>query len=58
MIPPIWAFPSLEGYLPITAPKGPLIFTHPDFPFQAETERESSARNEVKLQGGRRTRAK
>jgi len=42
MIPPIWALPSLEGYLPITAPKGPLIFTHPAFPFQAETQRESS----------------
>jgi hypothetical protein len=25
MIPPIWVFPSLDGYLPITAPKGPLI---------------------------------
>lgn len=26
MIPPIWVTPSLDGYLPITAPKGPLIF--------------------------------
>lgn len=26
MIPPIWVVPSLDGYLPITAPKGPLIF--------------------------------
>jgi len=25
MIPPKWAVPSLEGYLPMTAPKGPLI---------------------------------
>ena len=26
MIPPICVLPSLDGYLPITAPKGPLIF--------------------------------
>ncbi|PON84107.1 hypothetical protein TorRG33x02_201170 [Trema orientale] len=26
MIPPIWVLPSLDGYLPMTAPKGPLIF--------------------------------
>lgn len=25
MIEPIWSLPSLDGYLPITAPKGPLI---------------------------------
>jgi hypothetical protein len=28
MIPPTWVLPSLEGYLPITAPKGPLISLH------------------------------
>lgn len=25
--PAIWAVPSLDGYLPMTAPKGPLIFS-------------------------------
>lgn len=27
MSPPIWVTPSLDGYLPITAPNGPLIFS-------------------------------
>lgn len=29
MIPPTWMVPSLDGYLPMTAPKGPLILMNP-----------------------------
>lgn len=37
MIPPVWALPSLDGYLPITAPKELLIITF------LKRERESEA---------------